>query len=143
MFNFLYINSHLGYWYIIWKVNTRNSGMNLRNTLFVQICLCGWGFHGKQVAWGQLNKQRLEWTRYMLPCHSFYSCGTWRSKEVGFFKVIIRREGGKPQTRGTFTGRHKKTTQGADQWTTLSGITYYFSLLWCKKIYALHKIPSY
>ena len=34
-------------------------------------------------------------------------------------------------------GRHKKTTQGVDRWTTLSGITYYISLLWCKKIYAL------
>ena len=41
MFNFLYIDSHLGYWYIIWKVNIRNTGMNLRNTLFVLICLCG------------------------------------------------------------------------------------------------------
>ena len=30
------------------------------------------------------------------------------------FKVIIRREGEKPQTRGTFMGRHKKTTQGVD-----------------------------
>ena len=50
----------------------------------------------------------------MLPCHSCYICGTWRSKEVGVFKVIIQREGEKPQTRGTFMGRHKKTTQGVD-----------------------------
>ena len=28
------------------------------------------------------------------------------------FKVIIWREGEKPQTRGTFMGRHKKTTHG-------------------------------
>ena len=34
--------------------------------------------------------------------------GTWRSKEVGFFKFIIWREGEKPQTRGIFMGRHKK-----------------------------------
>ena len=40
-------------------------------------------------------------------------------------------------------GRYKNTTQGVDHWTTLSGITYYFSLLLCKKIYALHEIPSY
>ena len=37
-------------------------------------------------------------------------------------------------------GCHKKTTQGVDHWTTLSGIAYYFGLLWCKKIYTLHKI---
>ena len=37
--NFLYIDSHLGYWYIICKGNTRNRGMNLRNTLFALICL--------------------------------------------------------------------------------------------------------
>ena len=50
----------------------------------------------------------------MLPCHSCYICGNWRRKEVGFFKVIIRKEGEKPQTRGTFMGRHEKTTQGVD-----------------------------
>ena len=69
--------------------------------------------------------------------------GTWRSKEVGFFKFIIWREGEKPQARGFFMGHHKKTAQEVDHWTTLSRITYSFSLLWCKKIYALHKIPSY
>ena len=26
--------------------------MNLRNTLYALICLCGWRFHGKPVAWG-------------------------------------------------------------------------------------------
>ena len=68
-------------------------------------------------------------------------CGTWRSKK-GFLNLSYR-EGEKPQTRGTFMGHHKKTTQGVDHWTTLSGITNYFSFLWCKKIYALHKISSY
>ena len=59
------------------------------------------------------------------------------------FKVIIWREGEKPQTRGTFMGHHKKTTHGVGHWTTLSGITYYFSLFCCKNVYALHKIASY
>ena len=40
-------------------------------------------------------------------------------------------------------GRHKKNTQGIDHWTTLPEITYYFTFLWFKKIYALHKISSY
>ena len=34
-----------------------------------------------------------------------------RAKRYWFFTVIIRREGKKPQTRGIFMGRHKKTTQ--------------------------------
>ena len=43
------------------------------------------GIHGKSVAWGQVNRQRLEETMYILPCHSCYICGSWRSKEVGVF----------------------------------------------------------
>ena len=47
MFNFLYIDSHLGYWYIIWKVNIRNTEMNLRNTLLTLMFLCGVGISWK------------------------------------------------------------------------------------------------
>ena len=52
----------------------------------------------------------------MLACNSCYICESWKSKEVGggFFKVIVPREGEKPQTRETFVGRHKKTTQGVN-----------------------------
>ena len=64
----------------------------------------------------------------MLPCHSCYICGTWRSRGKGF-KAIIRMEGEKPQTVGTVMGRHKKTTQGINHRTTLSGITYLFQPL--------------
>ena len=72
-------------------------------------------------------------------------CGTWRSKEAArvFLNLLYVEKGESHQTRGTFLGQHKKTTQGFDHWTALSGITYYFSFLWCKKIYTLHKIPSY
>ena len=34
--------------------------------------------------------------------------GRGGAKRWGFFDVIIQREGEKPQTRGTFMGRHKK-----------------------------------
>ena len=47
----------------------------------------------------------------MLPCHNLWDLEEQRGS-LGFFKFIIRREGEKPQTRGTFMGRHKKTTQG-------------------------------
>ena len=43
-----------------------------------------------------------------------------------------------PQTKETFMGRHKKTTK-----LIYVEFPAYFDFLWCKKIYALHKIPSY
>ena len=52
----------------------------------------------------QVNRQRL------LPCHNLWDL----EEQKGFFEFIIQREGEKPQTRGTFMGRHKKTTQGVD-----------------------------
>ena len=38
----------------------------------------------------------------MLPCHSCYISVTWRSKDIGGFKVIVWREAevGKPQSQG-------------------------------------------
>ena len=43
-----FIDPDLGYWYIIWKVNTTSRGLNLKNT-FCTLCLWGWGFHVKSV----------------------------------------------------------------------------------------------
>ena len=84
--------------------------MNLRNTLFALICLCGQGFHGKPVAWGQVNRQRLEKNMYVALSQLLYLWDLDGQRGTqGFFKVIIRREGEKPQTStGTFMGRHKK-----------------------------------
>ena len=50
----------------------------------------------------------------MLPCHSFYICGTWRSKEVGGLKLSYGGNEKEPQTRGTFMERHENTAQGVD-----------------------------
>ena len=50
------------------------------------------------MTWGQVNRQRL------LPCHNLWDL----EEQKGFFEFIIQREGEKPQTRGTFMGRHKK-----------------------------------
>ena len=39
----------------------------------------------------------------MLPCHSYYIYGTWRSKDIGGFKVIVWREavkGGATKSKG-------------------------------------------
>ena len=45
---FCLIDPGLGYWYIIWKVNTKNRGLNLKKTFFT-LCLLAWGFHLKSV----------------------------------------------------------------------------------------------
>ena len=122
MFSFLYVDSDLGYWYIIWKVNTK--GGWIWETPFALICLCGLGFHGRPVAWVQVNRQRLEETVCMLPFHSCYIWGTWRSKEVRFNGGAKRGEQigglmlsyggkGKATKRGTFMGSHKKRYLGS------------------------------
>ena len=83
----------------------------------------------------------------MLSCHSCYIYLLDLEEQRGRgFKVVIWREGKRPQTRGTLMGRHKKTSHR--EMTTDTELLYlelpaYFSLLWCKKIYAIHKIPSY
>ena len=45
---FKVVSCYMRYWCNIWKVNTRNIGLNLKNTLCTQ-CLLGWGFHAKSV----------------------------------------------------------------------------------------------
>ena len=80
----------------------------------------------------------------MLPCHNLWDLEEQRGR--GFLNLSYGGKGKshKHQKQEDFWwGATKKTTQGGDHWTTLSGITYYFSFLWCKKMYALHKISSY
>ena len=43
---FSLIDADLGYWCIIWKVNTTDRGLNLKNTCCT-LCLWGWGSHVK------------------------------------------------------------------------------------------------
>ena len=50
MFSFTHVDPGLGYWHIIWNVNTRNRRLNLKNTLCT-LCLwgVGWRFLAKPV----------------------------------------------------------------------------------------------
>ena len=116
--------------------------MNLRNTLFTLICLLWVEISWKTSGLGasEQKKVRGNYVCCLVIVVIFMRPGGAKRQDV--FKNITRREEEKPQTRGTVIGCHKKTTREVDQRTTLSGITYYFSLLWCKKIYALLKIPS-
>ena len=47
-YSFSLIDPYLEYWYIIWKVDTANRELNLKNT-FCTLCQWGWGFHTKPV----------------------------------------------------------------------------------------------
>ena len=62
------------------------------------------------MASGQGNRQRLEETMH-LSCHNL-----WDLEEQTRRSFLNLSYGGKEksQTRGTFIGRHKKTTQGVD-----------------------------
>ena len=83
--------------------------MNLRNILFALICLCGQESHGNPVAWVQVNRQRLmEIMSVAFLSQLLYFWDLDEQRCRGFLKLSLRREGEKPQTRGTFTGRHKK-----------------------------------
>ena len=70
----------------------------------------------------------------MLPFHSFYICGTWRSKEAGGCNVIIRREGEKPQKEELLLGSIKKLPRELTTELLYLESPTYLSLLWCKNI---------
>ena len=51
---FLYVDSDLGYWYIIWKLSPEAEKW-IWKTPFA-LCFWGWGLHAKpELAWGQVN----------------------------------------------------------------------------------------
>ena len=67
-------------------------------------------WHGRS----QKNRQRLEETIFVTLSYLLYLWDLEEQRGSGFKFIIIQREGGKPQTRGTFMGRLKKATQGVD-----------------------------
>ena len=76
----------------------------------------------------------------MLLFHNCYICGTWRSKEVEGLMLSYGGKGKSRKKRNFLWGATKKLP-----WELTIGLLYlesptYFSLLWCKNIYAL---PTY
>ena len=69
----------------------------------------------------------------MLSCHSCYIYGTRRSKEVGEFKVVIRREAEEGGGGGTKSKEGANFYGGVDPSVILSELPTYFSLFLCKK----------
>ena len=73
----------------------------------------------------------------MLPCHNL----RYLEEQRGGVFLNLLREGEKPQTRKTFMGRHKKLPRELTTELLYLELSTYFSLFWCKKIYAEHNIP--
>ena len=80
--SFPLIDPDLGYWYIIWKVNTTNRGLNLKKQLLLTLPL-GLGISCKVC----LFKNKLQWCsilwclhyRALLDVH-IYGSDSWRSE---------------------------------------------------------------
>ena len=79
----------------------------------------------------------------MLSFHNCYICGTWRSKEVERLKLSYGEKGKSHKQEDLLWGAIKNLPKELTTELLYLELPTYFSLLWCKKIYALHKIPSY
>ena len=77
----------------------------------------------------------------MLPCHGCYVCGTWRSKEVGGWKLSYGGKGKSQKQEKLLWGTIRKLPKELTTDLLYLELPAYFILLWCKKnIYILHKI---
>ena len=85
--------------------------MNLKNTLFALICLSGYQFHGKPVAFGQVNRQRLEDTMYVALSQLLYLWSPDEQRGRGFLSYHTEERGKATNKRGTFMGRQELTTE--------------------------------
>ena len=79
----------------------------------------------------------------MLPFHCRYICGIWKSKEVEGLKLSYGEKGKSHKQEDLLWGAIKNLPKELTTELLYLELPTYFSLLWCKKIYALHKIPSY
>ena len=79
----------------------------------------------------------------MLRCHSCYICGTWRSKEIGDLKLSYGDKGKSHQQGELLWDVIKKLTRELTTELLYLELHTFFSVLLGKKIYVLHRIPSY
>ena len=79
----------------------------------------------------------------MLRCHSCYICGTWRSKEIGDLKLSYGDKGKSHQQGELLWEVIKKLTRELTTELLYLELHTFFSVLLGKKIYVLHRIPSY
>ena len=79
----------------------------------------------------------------MLPFHNCYICGTWRSKEVGGLMLSYGGKGKSHKKRNFLWGATKKLPCELTVGLLYLESPTYFSLLWCKNIYALPTWDSF
>ena len=82
--------------------------MNLRYIFFAIMWLSGYGFHGKPVGWGQLNRQRLDETM-LLPCHNLRDLEEQRGR--GFLNLSCREKGKSHKQEELLWGAIKKLSK--------------------------------
>ena len=90
----------------------------------------------------QVNRQRLEETVYVAFSLLLYLRYLEEQRGRGF-KVIMKSEGEKLQTKGPFMECHKKLPGELTTELLFLELPTCFSLLLIKNIYALHKFPCY
>ena len=78
----------------------------------------------------------------MLSCHSCYICGTWRSNEEVWLKLSYGGKGKSHKQEEILWGTVKKLPRKLTTELLFLDLPTYFGLLRCKRIDALHKIPS-
>ena len=122
MFSFLHVHSELVYWYIIWKVNTRDRGSiwktpfalcSLGVEISCKVCLIFVGvmmeMWGVSLAWGQVNSlvKRFAWGKLGVG-RNYRWClvivakfmGLERAKRLGLVVKFIIWRGGKTIKKG-------------------------------------------
>ena len=165
MFSFLHVHSELVYWYIIWKVNTRDRGSiwktpfalcSLGVEISCKVCLIFVGvmmeMWGVSLAWGQVNSlvKRFAWGKLGVG-RNYRWClvivakfmGLERAKRLGLVVKFIIWRGGKTIKKGVeviMEGR-----EGRERSVVGSSRHCYFVMFfgWKRVLwYALHEIPS-
>ena len=78
----------------------------------------------------------------MLSRHIYYICATWISKEVGTLKSSNGGNGKSQKQEELLWAAIKNLPRELTTELLYLKLPTYFSLLWCKKIYAIHMILS-
>ena len=77
----------------------------------------------------------------MLPCHNLWDLEEQRGR--GFLNLSYGGKGKSHKQEELLWGAIRELPRELTTELLYLELPAYFSLLWCKKIYALHKIPSY
>ena len=77
----------------------------------------------------------------MLPCHNLWDLEEQRGR--GFLNLSYGGKGKSHKQEELLWGAIRELPRELTTELLYLELPAYFSLLWCKKIYALHKVPTY